>query len=69
MVGTAANYGPGLGWYASPNDQGSGEIGDKCAYIYGNYKSDGSNIVLANGDHYIVQLEYSNWANGLFGRG
>ncbi|HEV3310997.1 MAG TPA: hypothetical protein VG815_10825, partial [Chloroflexota bacterium] len=64
MVGTAANYAPPLGWYSSPNDQGDGEIGDKCAYIYGNYRPDGSNITLANGDEYIVQEEYSNWANG-----
>ncbi len=58
-VGTAAQYAPPLGWY----DEVNGEIGDKCAYNYGGYASDGSNIVL-HGDHYIVQQEYSNWNNG-----
>ncbi|HZT96878.1 MAG TPA: hypothetical protein VFB34_08580, partial [Chloroflexota bacterium] len=60
MVGTAAAYAPPLGWY----DEANGEIGDKCAYTYGNVAPDGSNISLQNGDHYIVQQEYSNWANG-----
>ena len=59
QVGTAQQYAPPLAWY----DQANGEIGDKCAYNYGNYASDGSNIVL-HGDHYIVQQEYSNWNNG-----
>jgi hypothetical protein len=59
QVGTAQQYAPPLGWY----DEANGEIGDKCAYKYGNYASDGSNINL-HGDHYIVQLEYSNWDNG-----
>lgn len=58
-IGTAQQYAPPLGWY----DPANGEIGDKCAYNYGNYASDGSNIVL-HGDHYIVQQEYSNWNNG-----
>jgi hypothetical protein len=58
-VGTASQYAPPLAWY----DEVNGEIGDKCAYNYGNYASDGSNVVL-NGDHYIVQQEYSNWNNG-----
>jgi hypothetical protein len=58
-VGTAQQYAPPLGWY----DEVNGEIGDKCAYKYGNYASDGSNINL-NGDHYTVQTEYSNWDNG-----
>ncbi len=61
MIGTAATYAPPLGWY----DPAGGEIGDKCAYLYGNYNpKDGANITLANGDRYIVQLEWSNWANG-----
>lgn len=58
-VGTAQQYAPPLAWYDIVN----GEIGDKCAYKYGNYASDGSNIVL-HGNHYIVQTEYSNWDNG-----
>jgi hypothetical protein len=59
-VGTAQQLAPPLAWY----DAAAGEIGDKCAYKYGNYSSaDGSNIVL-HGDHYIVQQEYSNWNNG-----
>ncbi|HZT97841.1 MAG TPA: hypothetical protein VFB34_13490 [Chloroflexota bacterium] len=64
MVGTAPGYGPPLGWYSSPSSQASGEIGDKCAYVYGAVNgSDGSNIVL-HGQHYIVQQEWSNWNNG-----
>jgi hypothetical protein len=59
QVGTAQQLAPPLGWY----DANNGEIGDKCAYNYGNYAGDGSNIVL-HGDHYIVQQEYSNWNNG-----
>jgi hypothetical protein len=60
QVGTAQQLAPPLGWY----DAANGEIGDKCAYIYGNYNpTDGSNINL-HGDHYIVQEEYSNWDNG-----
>ena len=52
--------GPPLAWY----DLANGEIGDKCAYNYGNYSpTDGSNVNL-HGDHYIVQQEYSNWNNG-----
>jgi hypothetical protein len=58
-VGTAQQLAPPLGWY----DAANGEIGDKCAYNYGNYAADGSNITL-HGDHYIVQQEYSNWNNG-----
>ena len=58
-VGTASQYAPPLAWY----EQVNGEIGDKCAYNYGNYASDGSNVIL-HGNHYIVQQEYSNWNNG-----
>jgi hypothetical protein len=58
-IGTAQQLAPPLGWY----DLAAGEIGDKCAYLYGNYASDGSNITL-HGHHYIVQQEYSNWNNG-----
>lgn len=58
-VGTAQQLAPPLAWYDAVN----GEIGDKCAYNYGNWATDGSNVVL-NGDHYIVQQEYSNWNNG-----
>jgi hypothetical protein len=58
-VGTAQQYAPPLAWYEFVN----GEIGDKCAYNYGSYAADGSNINL-HGDHYIVQEEYSNWNNG-----
>ncbi|HEV3310480.1 MAG TPA: hypothetical protein VG815_08175, partial [Chloroflexota bacterium] len=60
MVGTAATTAPPLGWY----DTAAGEIGDKCAYIYGSVGTDGANITLQNGDRYIVQQEWSNWANG-----
>jgi hypothetical protein len=58
-VGTAQQYAPPLAWY----DEINGENGDKCAYNYGGYAADGSNIVL-HGNHYIVQQEYSNWNNG-----
>jgi hypothetical protein len=58
-VGTAQQLAPPLGWY----DAANGEIGDKCAYNYGNYATDGSNVTL-HGNHYIVQQEYSNWNNG-----
>lgn len=37
------------------------EIGDKCAYTFGNVKADGSNLAL-NGHPYIIQLEWSNAA-------
>jgi hypothetical protein len=59
QVGTAQQYAPPLAWY----EKVGGEIGDKCAYIYGNVATDGSNVNL-HGDHYIVQEEYSNWNNG-----
>lgn len=58
-VGTAQQLAPPLAWYDAVN----GEIGDKCAYKFGNWATDGSNVVL-NGNHYIVQQEYSNWNNG-----
>jgi hypothetical protein len=58
-VGTAQQFAPPLAWY----DPANGEIGDKCAYNYGNYAADGSNVVL-HGDRYIVQMEWSNWNNG-----
>jgi hypothetical protein len=60
MVGTAATTAPPLGWY----DTAAGEIGDKCAYTYGNFGKDGANVTLLHGDRYIVQQEWSNWANG-----
>ena len=70
MVGTATNLTPPLGWYADPGDANTGdaadgEIGDKCAYIiYGDYNpADGSNVIM-HGNDYIVQEEYSDWANG-----
>jgi hypothetical protein len=60
---TAQAYAPPLSWYSNPNDLADGEIGDKCAYKYGNWNpADGANITLRNGDRYIVQQEYSNWA-------
>jgi hypothetical protein len=64
LVGSANDLGgasgPPLGWL----NLNTGEIGDICAYNYGNYNpADGSNIVL-HGDHYIVQQEQSNWNNG-----
>ncbi len=49
----------GDAWY----DGSGNEIGDKCAYMYGNVASDGSNVTL-NGDPYIVQQEWSNAATG-----
>ncbi len=39
-----------------------GEIGDKCAYLYGTQATDGHNVVL-NGNPYTVQEEWSNAAN------
>jgi hypothetical protein len=46
-------------WFDSNS---SGEIGDKCAYIYGSTMPDGHNLTL-NGHPYIVQLEWSNANN------
>ena len=46
-------------WYDSDF---SGEIGDKCADIYGSTAGDGHNVTL-NGHPYIVQLEWSNADN------
>ena len=42
-------------WY----DASGFEIGDKCAWTFGNTGLTGSNLTL-HGDSYIVQLEYSN---------
>jgi hypothetical protein len=49
-------------------DGNSGEIGDKCAYLYpwgdpnaGPFEPDGTNVVL-NGDPYFLQTEWSNAA-------
>jgi hypothetical protein len=41
----------------------SGEIGDKCAYVYGPLESDGSNVDW-NGHDYVVQSEWDNAASG-----
>jgi hypothetical protein len=43
-------------WY----DAFGSEIGDKCAWNFGNVNPDGSNLVL-NGHKYLVQLEWSNY--------
>jgi hypothetical protein len=52
----------GQGWYdKSPRD---GEIGDKCDESFGAIQPDGSNVTLNNGHSYIVQMEWSNRANG-----
>lgn len=48
----------GDGWYDDV-DGHAGENGDKCAYNYGPYEPDGSNIVL-HGHAYQIQLEWSN---------
>lgn len=48
----------GDGWYDDV-DGHAGENGDKCAYNYGPYEPDGSNIVL-HGHPYQIQLEWSN---------
>ena len=40
-------------------DSTGAEIGDKCAYTYGNTAANGSNITM-NGHQYIVQEEFSN---------
>jgi hypothetical protein len=50
----------GNAWYDDV-DQLAGENGDKCAYNYGPYEPDGSNIVL-HGHPYQIQLEWSNSA-------
>jgi hypothetical protein len=47
----------GTSWYDV--DGISGENGDKCAYNYGPYEPDGSNIVL-HGHSYQIQTEWSN---------
>jgi hypothetical protein len=44
-------------------DSSGQEIGDKCAYNYGQTASDGSNENW-NGDPYIVQQEWDNMRNG-----
>ncbi|MGI8550417.1 MAG: hypothetical protein ACR2PL_06405 [Dehalococcoidia bacterium] len=44
------------GWYDS---NGMGEIGDKCAFMYGSLASNQSNIRL-NDNPYVVQQEWSN---------
>jgi hypothetical protein len=41
-----------------------GEIGDKCQDNYGAIQSDGSNVTLNHGHHYLVQEEWSNVADG-----
>jgi hypothetical protein len=41
----------------------TGEIGDKCAYVYGPLKPDGSNVSW-NGHHYVVQSEWDNKVSG-----
>ena len=41
-------------------DSFSNEIGDKCAWNFGNVNPDGSNLLL-NGHNYLVQLEWSNY--------
>lgn len=46
------------GWY---DTDGTGEIGDKCAYIFGSVGADGGNLSL-NGNRYVVQQEWSNTA-------
>src|SRR5207245_34492 len=43
-------------------NDGFSEIGDKCAWNFGNVNPDGSNIVL-NGHEYLVQLEWSNYGS------
>jgi hypothetical protein len=48
----------GDAWYDDV-DGHAGENGDKCAYNYGPYEPDGSNIVL-HGHPYQIQLEWSN---------
>jgi hypothetical protein len=50
----------GDAWYDDV-DGHAGENGDKCAYNYGPYEPDGSNIVL-HGHPYQIQLEWSNTA-------
>jgi hypothetical protein len=44
------------GWYETNL---SGEIGDKCAFVYGGVDGQGANVTL-NGHPYIVQKEWSN---------
>ncbi len=53
-----------LAWYDDKCAGGvaCGEIGDKCAYMYGSIGADGSNIALG-GHPYIMQQEWSNAAN------
>jgi hypothetical protein len=50
----------GTAWYDNV-DGIAGENGDKCAYNYGPYEPDGSNIVL-HGHPYQIQTEWSNEA-------
>lgn len=51
----------GNAWF--DKNGGSGEIGDKCAYVYGPLKKDGSNVSW-NGHHYVVQSEWDNAVSG-----
>jgi hypothetical protein len=41
----------------------SGEIGDKCAYVYGPLKKNGANVTF-NGHQYVVQSEWDNKVSG-----
>lgn len=44
-------------WYISKMDEG--EMADLCVEHYGVVRSDGSNVTLSNGHHYILQSEWS----------
>jgi hypothetical protein len=54
------------GWYddAALQSREGGEIADKCVRYFGTIRGDGSNVTLANGDHYLLQGEWSNKAGG-----
>jgi hypothetical protein len=49
-------------WFDSAVD--GGEIGDKCEYLFGAIRSDGSNVTLGHGHTYLLQSEWSNRADG-----
>lgn len=52
---------PGINtaWQGPSPANGSDEIGDKCAYVYGFIAPDGTDMVL-NGNRYQIQTEFSN---------
>jgi hypothetical protein len=59
LMETVTDPNPGGGW----TDVSGAEIGDKCAYTYGQTSSTGADVTM-NGHPYIVQEEFSNASLG-----